>query len=534
MISMKKIQLSQLATVSAGQGAPKNNEFSESGVPFVRAGSLEALLSGKSEFELELVSPETAKMRKLKIYPKGTILFAKSGMSATKDRVYALQNPAHVVSHLATLIPKDGVDIDYLRLALKHFPPSSLIKDMAYPAISLGDIENFEIPVPEETDNQIRISHLLGKVEKLIAKRKQGLQQLDELINSLFLEMFGDPVINDNGWDKPEFSVIISGMRNGLSPSKTGEYKGCVYTLSAITGDSFREIYKEDIFSQIHQKYYPTPDDFLLCRGNGNLSLVGKGYFFPSVLTDVIFPDTIIAVSIQPDAINRAFFETLWKTKFIRQQIENNARTTNGAHKVNQGVIENIKIIRPPMDLQNQFAVIVKKIESIRSLYQQSLTDLECLYGALSQQAFNGELDLLQVPMPIPSTQNVTTVSQGEQGTMPIPVVQTMPAIHLPDTGNLLAALENSEARKMLITEWLEAYRAQLADSPFSLQYFMELAQNRLTEIHQNNELVMGASDYEYMKTWVFEALAAGTLKQVFDNTGNRIELKAALEHNPI
>lgn len=186
------------------------------------------------------------------------------------------------------------------------------------------------------------------------------------------------------------------------------------------------------------------------------------------------------------------------------------------------------------MDLQNQFAAIVIKVESIRSLYQQSLTDLECLYGTLSQQAFNGELDLSQVPMPIPPTQDATIVYQGEQDTMPASVVKIVPVIHLPDTDNLLAALENAEARKTLITEWLEAYRTQLVDTPFSLQQFMELAQSRLADLNPDNDLVMGASDYEYMKTWVFEALAAGTLKQVFDDAGNRIELKAALEHNPI
>ncbi len=208
MISMKPTPLSQLALVSAGQGAPKDNEFSESGIPFVRAGSLEALIAGKNESELELVSAETAKLRKLKTYPKGTILFAKSGMSATKDRIYVLQNPAHVVSHLATLIPKDGAHVDYLRLALKRFPPSSLIKDPAYPAIGLGEIGGLEIPVPDEFDNQIRIAHLLGKVEGLIAQRKQHLQQLDDLLKSVFLEMFGDPVRNEKGWDKPELKVF--------------------------------------------------------------------------------------------------------------------------------------------------------------------------------------------------------------------------------------------------------------------------------------------------------------------------------------
>ena len=204
-------------------------------------------------------------------------------------------------------------------------------------SLKFKGLESIKLPLPLLGD-QIRITHLLSKVEELIAQRKQHLQQLDELLKSVFLEMFGDPVRNEGGWDKPEFWTIISGMRNGLSPSKTGTHKGRVYTLSAITGDRFQEIYKEDTFSQIHKKYFPTPNDFLLCRGNGNLSMVGKGYFFPAISVDVIFPDTTIAVSMQPAAVNRFFFEALWKTKFIRQQIESSARTTNGAHKINQGV----------------------------------------------------------------------------------------------------------------------------------------------------------------------------------------------------
>lgn len=104
MIPMTPTTLRTLATVSAGQGAPKDNEFSESGTPFVRAGSLEALIGGKSEVELELVSDEIAKRRKLRLYPKGTVVFAKSGMSATKDRIYVLQSPAYVVSHLAIVL----------------------------------------------------------------------------------------------------------------------------------------------------------------------------------------------------------------------------------------------------------------------------------------------------------------------------------------------------------------------------------------------------------------------------------------------
>ena len=58
----------------------------------------------------------------------------------------------------------------------------------------------------------------------------------------------------------------------------------------------------------------------------------------------------------------------------------------------------------PPIDLQNQFAAIVEKVEGLKSRYQQSLTDLESLYGALSQKAFKGELDLSRVILPTEET----------------------------------------------------------------------------------------------------------------------------------
>lgn len=397
-------------------------------------------------------------------------------------------------------------------------------------SLTKTDFLNLEIPFPP-LDDQIRIAHVLGRVEGLIAQRKQHLQQLDQLLKSVFLEMFGDPTQNDKGWDKPEFSAVISNMRNGLSPSKSGIHKGLVYTLSAITGESFQERYKEDIFSQIHQKYFPTPNDFLLCRGNGNQSLVGKGYFFPSASASagVIFPDTIIAVSIQPGVINKSFLEALWKTKFIRQQIENNARTTNGAHKINQGVIEKIKIVRPPIDLQNQFSAIFEKIEGIKSRYLRSLADLEALYGVLSQKAFKGELDLLRVPLPAVFIERESPMDT----TLPGPI--TRPVIELPETDLLLPALQDRIQLAPLLRFWLEAYRTQLGSTAFSLERFIAAVQTRLAEWHPDNEFALSTSDYDAIKSWVFDEIRNRKLKQTRDiicidgrrQFGNQILLRA-------
>jgi len=74
-------------------------------------------------------------------------------------------------------------------------------------------LKQISIPIPitnggPNFDEQIRIAHLLGKVEGLIARRKQHLQQLDDLLKSAFLKMFGNPVRNEKGWDKPELQAF--------------------------------------------------------------------------------------------------------------------------------------------------------------------------------------------------------------------------------------------------------------------------------------------------------------------------------------
>ena len=81
-------KLNDIAKISAGQTAPKNNFFTEEGIPFVRAGSLEFLERGESIDLCEKISEENAKTCKLKLYPANSILFAKSGMSANKGRIY--------------------------------------------------------------------------------------------------------------------------------------------------------------------------------------------------------------------------------------------------------------------------------------------------------------------------------------------------------------------------------------------------------------------------------------------------------------
>lgn len=110
---------------------------------------------------------------------------------------------------------------------------------------------------------------------------------------------------------------------------------------------------------------------------------------------------------------------------------------------------------------------------------------------------------------------------------MPTPNIVEIPAIELPETDFLISALNSRDNLQQLLRYWLEAYIAQLGETAFSVERFIATAQTRLAERHPDNDFELGADAYEHIKSWVFEALSAGKLTQVFDEVDNSIHLKA-------
>ena len=497
---MRKVALRTVTNVSAGQGAPKQNEFSDSGIPFVRAGSLEDLLSGKKEADLELVPAETAKNRKLKLYPQGSILFAKSGMSATKDRIYVLQNPAYVVSHLAILTPKDNVHTEYLRLALKQFPPSILIKDPAYPAISLGEIQDYEIPMPEELDNQKRIAHLLGKVEGLIARRKQHLQKLGDLLKSAFLGMFGDIPAKRALFPLEKLRLYLRARSGKSSKSVLSETVTPfpIYGGNGVNGWALKPLYDRPVV--VAGRVGQQCGIIHLTRG-------------PSWVTD-----NAIAIEIlDEEKLDPVYLATAFQYAPIREKVKQ-----LDLPFINQTMLLDYPLPLPPIELQRQFATIVEKVEGIKSRYQQNLADLERLYGVLSQKEFKDELNLSRVPLPTESEKLTETEKSETEDSHP-----TKPQFGLPAPAGLATYLTPA-GRKALLDQWLTAWLEHWKDSPFSVQPFMEASQQRLRELADDDAPEWGAAEYDELKAWVFEALETGRLNQTYDPIDNCVHIIAA------
>lgn len=177
--------LRDIAEIGAGQGAPQgDSNYCDFGTPFVKAGNLESLSSGLPLNSIQKVSDEVAKKHKLKLYPKGTVLFAKSGMSCLKGYVYVLPQEAYVVSHLACITPREELS-DYLRYFFSYHKPNQLVKDAAYPSISLADIGALEID-SKDPASRTHIIDTLRTIEAIIKLRQNQLSALDDLIKARF------------------------------------------------------------------------------------------------------------------------------------------------------------------------------------------------------------------------------------------------------------------------------------------------------------------------------------------------------------
>ncbi|GAB1451783.1 restriction endonuclease subunit S [Draconibacterium sp.] len=258
--------------------------------------------------------------------------------------------------------------------------------------INRKSLEQLEIP-DLEIDDQLHIANLLGKAESLIAQRKESIRLLDEFLKSAFLEMFGECTKNEKNWNKIElkyFGEIITGNtppRNN-DENYSSNFIEWIKTDNIPVDDTY--ITKAvEYLSESGLRFARTVEAgaLLVACIAGSIQSVGR-----AALTNrkVSFNQQINA--IQPNEEIEPLY-LYWLFKISRKYIQDAA--SNGMKKIlTKGGFEKIKMIKPPIELQTQFAQIVEKTEAIKTQYQQSLQELENLYGSLSQKAFRGELCL--------------------------------------------------------------------------------------------------------------------------------------------
>lgn len=332
----------------------------------------------------------------------------KNGVIATKDDILLAWDGAnagtvgygkdgYIGSTIAVLRKKDPKK--YSTVFIGKFLQSqfeylrSNATGATIPHIDRRSLENLKIPVLEIED-QIHIANILSKAEALISQRKESLRLLDELLKSTFLEMFGDPVRNEKGWEKIELSKLfeVRGRVGWKGYKKTDLRNSGPYVLGAthLSSDGYLDLSKPVYISR--EKFVESPeivvernDMLIVQRGNtiGKVSIVNR-----DIGEATINPCILI---VRPINGNSHFLKQYLMDQKVMQQLWS-MNTSSAQPMLTQKDLRAFNIYNPPLKLQTQFAHIVEKTEALKAHYQTSLQELENLYGSLSQRAFKGEL----------------------------------------------------------------------------------------------------------------------------------------------
>jgi type I restriction enzyme S subunit len=257
--------------------------------------------------------------------------------------------------------------------------------------ISKGYISDIKIPLPP-LDQQKKIAAILDAADAYRQKTKALITKYDALTQSLFLDMFGDPLRNPKGWEIVTIRDIITEAKYGTS-SKADENGIYSYLrMNNITYKGHMDYsnlkYINVPDDQIH-KYETKKGDILFNRTNSK-ELVGKTGI---IATDdkMILAGYLIRLRMK-EAYNPYFLWSHLNSKWAKITLKNMCKSIVGMANINAQELQNIKVVDPPMDLQNQFAERVQAIEAQKAQAQASLAQAEDLFNSLLQRAFKGEL----------------------------------------------------------------------------------------------------------------------------------------------
>ena len=385
--------LKDLAAICAGQGAPQgDHNYCENGTPFVKACNLQELLEGKAITSIQKVSDEVAKKHKLRLYPKGTILFAKSGMSCMKGYIYVLPQSAYVVSHLACITPNEDIS-EYLRYYFNYHKPNQLVKDAAYPSISLSDVGNLVVDMKPESERNEIVS-VLQHTESIITLRQQQLQKLNELVKAQFVELFGDLANPSCLWETIKLvDACASADDIKCGPFGTqlgkGEYVNsgvAVWEIPQINA-AFKacptHFITEEKATQL-RAYSLVPGDIAMSR-KGN---VGRCAIFPDEYVDGIIHSDVLRIRVNKQKVNPVFM--MYQLHFSNAVLNQIEMVSSGAIMagVNVTKLKQIYVHIPPKKLQDQFALFVKQTDKSKVAVQKALDEAQLLFDSLMQKYF--------------------------------------------------------------------------------------------------------------------------------------------------
>ena len=303
-----------------------------------------------------------------------------------------------------SLVPRfDLVSPDFLfwwlKAQEKHVQSKG--RGATFKEVSKKIVEDLQIPLPPLAE-QKRIAAILDAADALRAKRREALAQLDTLLQSTFLDMFGDPVTNPMGWEVQRLADVFwlqegPGVRNWQF--KESGIK--LLNVSNILKSGELDLSKTDRHlstDEAQEKYshfLVDADDLVIASSGIPIDEDDLLRTRSAFVRDEHLPLCMNTSTVRfkaTDGISDLRFLQQWlQSHEFRRQI---TREVTGSAQKNFGPthLKRLRITLPPLNLQHRYAAIVKSVEQQKASQRTHLTELDTIFASLQSRAFRGDL----------------------------------------------------------------------------------------------------------------------------------------------
>lgn len=273
---------------------------------------------------------------------------------------------------------------DFLGYAFKHSTRTNI------PKLNRKTLLKYPFRLPP-LDEQKRIAAILDAADALRVKRRESITQLDTLLQSTFLDMFGDPVTNAKGWNESTLADFSTKVTDGdhHTPRRT---EAGIKLLSArnildgeidLTNTDFVDVSE---YQRMIKRCYPERGDVLISC-SGSIGRVSRIRFDEPI----VLVRSAALVKIDHDKAVSEFVEHLLRTPALKAAMLRSAKSSSQANLF-QKAIKNLPVFAPPLDLQRRFATIVESIEQQKARQRAHFAELDTLFASLQSRTFRGDL----------------------------------------------------------------------------------------------------------------------------------------------
>ena len=272
----------------------------------------------------------------------------------------------------------------YLYYFCEKFDFEKLNTTVTIPSLTKSNLLNVEIPLPN-LEKQKQIVELLDKVTSLIFLRKQQLSKLDELVKARFVEMFGDPVVNSKRWPVETIENHID-LLTGFPFDSSGYVSKGVN----ICGGLIIMPQKIDWSACKHWPKITGYDDYIL-RPNDIVIALDRPWISTGFKIAMVDREHLPALLIQRTARIRAvdINQHYLMQSLLLGRFDKHCNITGSlVPHISPKDIKSYSVMLPPIELQNQFATFVERVDQQKQTVQQSLEKLELMKKVLMQEYF--------------------------------------------------------------------------------------------------------------------------------------------------